>query len=113
MDVKATRRLPRRLKTLKNLKVNWLTEECLRREKSVDSSLVAFVRHQFTNYEDILATLEIDRTASETEILRQHFANEKVYLEIKREATQLAERMLTESYGVEGENGPIRKRKGR
>ena len=78
-----TRNLPKKWKTLRYKIADWATEVSMSRlhgGEFVETSTVAFVRHHYTNYEELLET-------------------GADYLPTKQAATQLATDILNAAYG--------------
>jgi hypothetical protein len=69
----------------------------------VITSLAAFVRHNYTNYEAILEAHKLPEGANEDNAIRWMLEHERLRRKVKHQARQLAERMLTEAYGAEWE----------
>ena len=103
VDIYQTKSLPRRLKTLKKLASEWATTEMLRRNEWVEPpTLPSFVRHQFTNYEDLLDSIERPpEDATRHDLMAWGMANMKAHDILKDKATTLSAQMLTEDYGDE------------
>jgi len=86
--VEATRRLPKRFQTLRYALFAWDWERMLGMPEGVEfplPSYPAFVRHHYTNYDELLSALT--------------WGHQEEYQAIKAEATTLAEQMLSDAYG--------------
>ena len=100
-ELHATRNLPKRLRTLRSLMVGWQTRERLRRGDLVITDLVAFVRHNYTNYEAILEAHEPPEGADQDGAMRWVIEHKELRRNVKHKATLLAERLLRNAYGEE------------
>jgi hypothetical protein len=65
---------------------------------------LAFVRHNYTNYEELLLSLPKVTGRTREEIMSNHFRVEKLYQAIKIEATELARKILQDAYGNSNNN---------
>lgn len=99
-ELKQTRKLPRRYKTLMDLKVKDATRKgTLRRSLS---SLVSFVRHNFTNYERVLESSLPPRPdwkeSTREEKMQWSMECDQIRREVKNKAQKLARQMLKKAY---------------
>ena len=96
--IEQTKKLPKKYRTLRNIKVERAGEDLGRGL----ASIAAFVRHEYTNYEDVLAALpECPPDASRDEMMQWAIEYDRQYREIKRQAMELVEQMLDAAYGDE------------
>lgn len=99
MKLERSAALPKRIRTLRDPMAKWASREALRGDDLVMTSKVAFVRHNCTNYEAILGAHQARKGASEDDAAPWAIEHANLRRDVKRRATQPAERMPTEAYG--------------
>ncbi len=80
---------------------DWATRAGTRRGNLVITSKLAFVRHNYTNYEAILEAHERPEDWTYDTAMRWGSEHEELRRDVKHKANLLAERLLTDAYGEE------------